>query len=484
MSGSLAQVDALLKQFNTHGNLNGCTPQQALCTLAQQALAAPQPISADPVACVTEMIAAIDAKLANVVNEIIHHESYQKLESAWRGLHYLVSTDPDKIIKIRVFDISKEELSTVLQYFKGDTWSESPVFFKIHEQEYGTYEGHPYSLIIGDYYFDHGESDVELLTEMAKIADATHAVFIAGANPSLLGLSTWQELPSIDVSRHPLDVFLGPEYASWHLLRKSEEAKSLALCLPRFLARTPYGKNSNLTEAFDFEEDVTGYQDKKYVWSNAAYLMAANIGRSYREYGWFAQIQGTEDGSIKNLPMGTLLPYTGALAIKVGPTEVAIDASNELMLSTAGLSPLVQQFEDQAVFNSARSLNEPAQYDDPAVTDTAKRAAMLPYQLGCCLFARYIKCMVRDRASAFMKRANLEDWLNRWIKEYVENGLKPELERAFPLANAQIVIKEVDDNPYYYDLLIFLEPRYQLRRTAAPICIKSRLPRPPVFDLN
>jgi type VI secretion system protein ImpC len=37
------------------------------------------------------LIAGIDEQLSRQVNQILHHDEFQKLESAWRGLSYLVN---------------------------------------------------------------------------------------------------------------------------------------------------------------------------------------------------------------------------------------------------------------------------------------------------------------------------------------------------------------------------------------------------------
>jgi hypothetical protein len=62
------------------------------------------------------MIAEIDKKLSEQINLILHHPDFQKLEGAWRGLHYLVNnTETDEMLKIRVMNISKKDLHKTLQ---------------------------------------------------------------------------------------------------------------------------------------------------------------------------------------------------------------------------------------------------------------------------------------------------------------------------------------------------------------------------------
>ena len=150
--------------------------ESAVRTLAQQALASSKLISSDVVETINAMIAEIDRKMSEQINQILHHEEFQKLEGAWRGLHYLVSnSETDDQLKIRVMNISKKDLHKTLKRYKGAAWDQSPIFKKLYEEEYGTLGGEPFACLVGDYYFDHGPMDVELLGEMAKIAAAAHA---------------------------------------------------------------------------------------------------------------------------------------------------------------------------------------------------------------------------------------------------------------------------------------------------------------------
>ncbi len=213
-------------------------------------------IGKDVTKSIQAMIAAIDAKLTEQVNKILHNEDFQKLESAWRGLHYMVNnTETDENLKIRVMDISKKELHKNLKKFKGAAWDQSPMFKKVYEQEYGQFGGEPFGAIVGDYHFDQSPPDVELLGEMAKIAASAHAPFITGASSNLMQMESWQELAN---PRDLTKIFSTPEYAGWRSLRESDDSKYIGLCMPRFLARTPYGANTNPIEEFDFEEDVVG----------------------------------------------------------------------------------------------------------------------------------------------------------------------------------------------------------------------------------
>ncbi|MDQ7973304.1 MAG: type VI secretion system contractile sheath large subunit [Rhodocyclaceae bacterium] len=468
----------LQKEFKPRSDEAKSAVEQAVQTLAQQALSQTQLIGKDVTKSIEAMIAAIDAKLTEQINRIIHHPDYQKLESAWRGLHYMVNnTETDEHLKIRVMDISKQELAKNLKKFKGAAWDQSPMFKKIYEQEYGQFGGEPFGAIVGDYHFDQSPPDVEMLGEMAKIAASAHAPFITGASPNLMQMESWQELAN---PRDLTKIFLTPEYAGWRSLRESDDSKYLGLCMPRFLARTPYGANTNPVEEFDFEEDTAGADHGKYAWANAAYAMATNINRSYKLYGWGSRIRGIESGgAVENLPLHTFPSDDGGVDQKC-PTEIAISDRREAELSKAGLLSLIhRKNSDFAAFIGAQSLHKPAEYDDPDATANANLAARLPYLFACNRFAHYLKCIVRDKVGSFKERAEMERWLNKWIMNYVDGdpANSSEITKAQkPLAAAEVVVEEVEGNPGYYTSKFFLRPHYQLEGLTVSLRLVSKLP--------
>jgi type VI secretion system protein ImpC len=164
-------------------------------TLAQQALADAQIIGDDVFTTVDAIRAAIDRKLTEQVNKILHNPDFQQLESAWRGLNYLVmNTSTGKDLKIRVLNISKDETRKMLRQYRDAAWDQSPLFKKIYEAEFGQLGGQPFGSFMADYYFDHTAPDVEIMKGLSKIGAAAHAPFIAAAAPSMLGMESWQEL--------------------------------------------------------------------------------------------------------------------------------------------------------------------------------------------------------------------------------------------------------------------------------------------------
>lgn len=481
-SGSTAELDdfaALLqKEFRPKTEHAKTAVESAVYTLAQQALADTKLISNDVFKTIEGMIAAIDQKLTEQINLIMHHPDFTKLEGAWRGLHHLVNnTETDETLKIRVMNISKNELHKTLKRYKGTAWDQSPIFKKVYEEEFGQLGGNPYGCLVGDYHFDHSPPDVELLAEMAKVAAAAHAPFIAGASPTTMQMESWGELSN---PRDLTKIFQSAEYAAWRSLRESEDSRYIGLAMPRFLARLPYGAKTNPVEGFNFEEEVEGTDHNRYVWANSAYAMATNITRAFKLYGWCTTIRGVESGgAVANLPVHSFPTDDGGVDMKC-PTEIAISDRREAELAKNGFMPLVhRKNSDFAAFIGAQSLQKPAEYDDPDATANANLAARLPYLFASSRFAHYLKCMVRDKVGSFASAESMQRELQSWIMQFVDGNPETSSDATKarkPLADAEVIVEEVEGNPGMYTSKFFLRPHYQLEGMNISLRLVSKMP--------
>ncbi|WP_148715780.1 type VI secretion system contractile sheath large subunit [Chitinolyticbacter meiyuanensis] len=468
----------LQKEFRPKTEQARSAVENAVRTLAQQALHQSVTISADAYGAIQAIIAEIDRKLSEQVNEVLHHAEFQQLEGAWRGLHHLVNnTETDELLKIRVLPISKKELARNLKRHKGVGWDQGPLFKKVYEEEYGQFGGEPFGCLIGDFQFDHSPPDVETLGELARIAAAAHCPFIAAAAPAVMQMESWQELAN---PRDLTKIFQNTEYAAWRSLRASEDARYLALTVPRFLARLPYGARTNPVDEFDFEEDTDSANHDRYTWANSAYAMGVNINRSFKQYGWCSSIRGVESGgSVENLPTHSFPTDDGGVDMKC-PTEIAISDRREAELAKNGFMPLIhRKNSDFAAFIGAQSLQQPAEYTDADASANARLSARLPYLFACCRFAHYLKCIVRDKIGSFRERDEMERWLNGWIMNYVDGdpaNSSQETKARKPLAAAEVLVEEQEDNPGYYAAKFFLRPHYQLEGLTVSLRLVSKLP--------
>jgi len=473
-----SEFDSLLKkEFKPKSDHAKDAINSAVRTLAEQALSDTVIITDDSVRTIESIIAEIDRKLSEQINQIIHQEDFQKIESAWRGLSHLVNnTETDETLKIRVLNLSKKDLSKTLKKYKGTAWDQSPLFKKLYEEEYGSPGGEPYGCLIGDYHFDHSPPDVEILNGVAQIAAAAHTPFVSAAAPTLMNMDSWNELSN---PRDLTKIFQTADYAPWRSLRESDDSRYIALTMPRFLGRLPYGSKTSPCEEFDFEEESGGGDHSKYLWVNSAYAMGTNINRSFKEYGWCARIRGVESGGmVEGLPCHTFPTDDGGVDMKC-PTEIGITDRREAELAKNGLMPLSHwKNEDYACFIGAQSLQKPTEYEDADATANAKLAARLPYLFATCRFAHFLKCIVRDKIGSFKERDDMAKWLNQWITQYVTSdpSASEEVKAKYPLAAAEVVVDEVEGDPGYYSAKFFLRPHYQLEGLSVSLRLVSKLP--------
>ncbi len=438
-------------------------------------------ISGNAVKSIKSLIAGIDSLLTDQMNAIMHSPEVREMEGNWRGLHYMVNnTETDQKLKIRVLNISKDELADTLEDYEGQMWDQSPIFKKIYTDEYSMFGGEPLGAIVGAYEFSNHPRDVGLLRNMSGICASAHAPFLAAADPKLFRMDSWQELPN------PQDleqIVSSPDYASWQSLRESEDARYIGLTMPRVLARLPYGAETVPVKGFDYEEEIAG-DHNNYVWMNAAYAMGVNINRSHKLYGWGSQIRGVESGgSVINLPVHSFPTDDGSVAMKC-PTEIAIDDRREAELAKLGMMPILHRKNtDIAAFIGAHSLQDDearaGRLVDPDAQANERLSANLSYLFPVNRFAHYLKAIARDKIGTFKERGDMQIWLTEWINRYVlaNPAMGDEKAKARrPLAMAEVEVDSVEGRPGYYNARFFLRPHYQLEGINASLRLVSELP--------
>jgi type VI secretion system protein ImpC len=208
--------------------------------------------------------------------------------------------------------------------------------------------------------------------------------------------------------------------------------------------------------------------------------MAVNINRSFKFFGWCTAIRGVEGGGVvEDLPVHSFPTDDGGTDMKC-PTEIAIGDRREAELAKNGFMPLLHRKNtDIAAFIGTQSLQKPAEYYDPDATANANLSARLPYLFACSRFAHYLKCIVRDKIGTFRERADMERWLNDWIKNYVDGDpvkSSQYTKAKKPLAAAEVTVEEVEGNPGYYTSKFFLRPHYQLEGLTVSLRLVSKLP--------
>src|SRR3954469_21531671 len=206
-------------------------------------------LNPDTEAMINARIAQIDALISAQLNEVLHHPDFQKLEGTWRGLKYLLgNSETGAQLKIKVFNTSKKDLLKDLQ--KAPEFDQSALFKKVYEEEFGVFGGTPFGALLGDYEFGKSGQDIELLEKVSQVAAAAHAPFISAVSPDMMNMESFTQL---DAPRDMAKVMDTTEFAKWKGFRQSEDARYVALALPRILIREPYGQATVPVEAFNYE---------------------------------------------------------------------------------------------------------------------------------------------------------------------------------------------------------------------------------------
>ncbi|WP_347330429.1 type VI secretion system contractile sheath large subunit [Marinimicrobium locisalis] len=457
--------------------------QDLLKTLAQEAMSGTVKWDKNLTVTINKAIAAVDELMSTQLSEIMHHEKFQKLEGSWRGLNHLVmNSETGSQLKIRMLNLSKKELTKDLE--KAVEFDQSQIFKKIYESEFGTAGGQPYSALIGDYEFSSHPDDISLLSQMSNVAAAGFCPFLSAAAPEMFGFEDYTELSK---PRDLEKIFDSAEYIQWRSFRESDDARFVTLTMPRVLARLPYGSATKPVEAFNFEEVAVGENGQHlatehddYCWMNAAYALGTTLTTAFAEYGWCTSIRGAEGGGrVDNLPSHTFVSDDGDVDQKC-PTEIGITDRREAELSKLGFLPLCHyKNTDYAVFFGAQTTQKPPKFDSPEATANAAISARLPYIMATSRIAHFLKVMARDKVGSFMEAGEAEEWLNRWIGNYVNGspGASAEMKARFPLAEAHVEVKEVPGQPGVFNAVAWMRPWLQMEELTASLRLVANIPK-------
>nr|WP_321983232.1 type VI secretion system contractile sheath large subunit [uncultured Lichenicoccus sp.] len=457
--------------------------QDLVKALVEQALAGTVTFDRNLTRTISQTIAEIDRKLSRQLNAIIHTEKFLKLEGSWRGLNYLVKqSETGTQLKIRMFNLSKRELNRDLT--KAVEFDQSQLYKKIYENEFGTPGGEPFGALIGDYEWTNHPDDIESLKLVSQVAAAGFSPFISAAGAGMFGFSDWTELSR---PRDLAKIFDTVEYAKWRSFRDSEDSRFVSLVMPRVIARLPYGHATKPIDEFDYEEapiDEAGVarsqQHHDYCWMNAAYVMGARMTDAFAQHGFCVAIRGAEGGGkVEGLPTHNFISDDGDQDTKC-PTEIAITDRRENELSGLGFLPLSHyKNEDYAVFVGGQSVQKPKTYDRPAATANARLSARLPYLMATGRFAHFLKVMARDKIGSPIEASDCEQFLNRWINNYVNTNDKagPESKAKYPLREAQIKVEEIPGRPGSYNAVAYLRPWLQMEELTTSMRMVAEIPK-------
>ena len=427
-------------------------------------------------ALIDQFIAAIDEKMGNQLDQILHHPNFQKIESAWRGLRLAVDrTDFRENIKFEILNATKDDLLEEFQDFPDIT--KTGYYKHVYTAGYGQFGGEPVGAIIANFEFGSGAQDMALLRNLASVSAMAHAPFVAAAGPNMFGLESYEELANLkDMDA----VFDSPAYAKWNGFRESEDARYVGMTMPRFLLRTPYGPEGNPIKAFNYEEKVTDSHEK-YLWGNMAFAFATRLTESFAKYRWCPNIIGPQSGgAMEDLPIHNYQAM-GELQTKIS-TEVMVSDRREYELAENGFIALtMRKGSDNAAFFSANSVQKPKTFGNTAEGKEAETnyrlGTQLPYLFVISRLAHYLKVIQREQLGSWKERGDLERELNKWIKQYIadQDQVSASVRNRRPLRKAEIVVSDVEGNPGWYKVQMNVVPHFKYMGASFTLSLKGKL---------
>ena len=413
-------------------------------------------------------ISQIDKMLSLQLSHIIHHNDFQRLEATWRGLHFLVmNSDTDANLQIKLLDTTFEALHNDLDQ---TVEIEQSAIYSIFNAE-------QCSALIGDYQFGQAPNDTELLSKLSLVASAVHAPFISSAY--LKPVESQSLEASLEIS--DLDeIFDSTQVAQWRAFQASECSRYVTLTLPRVMLRAPYQHNNNPTDGLSFDEDIRQPIDSTMIlWGNPAYLLAQRIAHAFSLYGWTAAISGIKGGGLlEGLPTCMTSTDSGESRLNY-LTERLFKEENKDTLIKLGLMAVCHCINNKLAFFGGNVVNKTKSYiSSDSSTANARNSALLPCILVASRFALYVKAMMREKIGSFMTRANIENYLNTWISQYVllDESASAQVKADYPLRQARINVSDAPGKKSTYRATLFLKPHFQLEELSTSIRIEVDLP--------
>ncbi|MDR1872134.1 MAG: type VI secretion system contractile sheath large subunit [Deltaproteobacteria bacterium] len=424
---------------------------------------------------VDELIADLDRKISSQIDAILHQEDFQKMESSWRSLKFLVDrTNFRENVRVNIMNVSKEDLLT--DFEDSPEISKSGLYKQVYTAEYGQFGGQPFGAIVANYEFGPGAQDIKLLSKAASVATMAHAPFIAAASSRFFGIERWTDLPNLKDLK---SVFDQPIYAKWQSFRTSEDARNVCLTMPKFLLRLPFSPD-NPTKTFNYVESVED-PDLDFCWGNTAFALATRLTESFANFRWCANIIGPQGGgSVDDLPLHRY-EDKGETHNKI-PTQTLISERREFELAEEGFCALtMRKGSDNASFFSANSCLKPKVF--PA-TPEGKEAEtnyqlsiQLPYMMIMSRLAHYIKVLQRENIGSWKERNDLERELNVWISQYVTemDNPEPSVRGRRPLRMAAIEVNDVEGEPGWYQVGLKVRPHFKYMGASFTLSLVGRL---------
>ena len=280
--------------------------------------------------------ATVHQALGDALRALLHSPDFQRLDRAWRGLHWLVQTLPlDDGLEIHALDVAQAELWDGLKAAEG-RWADTGW----HRAMAGDVANPAaWSMLLGLQQFGAEGADLALLAALGLSARAMGAPYVAAGSTDLALLT-------------------GPAQQAWQALRASEAAPWLGLVAPRVLLRRPYGRRSDPVELPGFEEFSGRPAHEQLLWGSGALAVGLLVAQAFAESGW--DFQPGDHQHLDDLPQCTF-EQDGEVVLQACAEAYLSDHAGQSLLD-AGLMPLLSHKHRNAVsLMRCQSIAQPAQ---------------------------------------------------------------------------------------------------------------------------
>ncbi|WP_419811104.1 type VI secretion system contractile sheath large subunit [Bacterioplanoides sp.] len=411
--------------------------------------------------------ADLEQRIQQQLNEVLNHTIFSQLEQSWRTIDFLRRNTPgDENIEVILWNSSKKALTE--DFEDSPDITQSSLYEKVYQREFGQLGGKPYTLIVTDFDIGENSQDVALIKNMAAVAAMSHCPVISNASASLLGVSSFSELPTI----RDLDAHFGqPAYARWQSFRSSSDSRYVALALPRFLLRSRY---ENYDSGVRFSESGPG--SVSGVWGPSSVALASVFIRSFAKYRWFVNVTGDEYGLVDEIS----IKESNSRIRNIIPTEVMISDKTLHQLTRHGFTALsIYKRCRTAGFSAVPACLNYSDDETSGADDVMNQHldGQLPFIMISCRFSHYLKIMQRENIGTWQTRSQIEQSLNSWLRQFVSDmdSPSPGVRAKRPLRSASVKVREAEGRGGWYLIRIILTPHFKYMGKTFTLKEKGRL---------
>jgi type VI secretion system protein ImpC len=303
------------------------------------------------------LVGDLDRLIGLHLDAILHEPAFRELETAWRGLRFLVKrTDFREPLELHVAAADVDGAPDAIRAAGAEE---------------------DYDVVVTGYELDASARDFERVHALAEAAAEIQSPALVGLQPAFFGLLSWAEL---EKARAPFATFEEGPYDAWRSWRGDDLSRFTVLCANRFALRAPFGADGERPRDLVYEERGEGAG----LFGPAAWAIASILVRAFARTGGTVQIAGTRHGLVSDLP---LVEVGGQRAL---PVEGGFGTERREDLEKMGVAALAGYQRDVAFAGPLRTFRRADRYPDEEATADAAQQVTLAYQLFATRFVKFL----------------------------------------------------------------------------------------------